>query len=311
MNIESNATNYIYGGHDENSQNETGLDNLDNDHDVCKAISEPYEGFDYEAQHMEDVLTGYADLLSRDEVNELSVSGNEAYALSVLRIYGMESWTESIKKGAEAAYKAIVETLKKIKDFFFGDGEKRVEEADSKAGESVKAMAALDMNAPLQEESKAKNPLTFFKGLQESAELEKVFEKYPSVKTAMDKISASVGRVKDSETVGQLGAVYQDMRKSAAAAGTAISGSLRKALTEAEKKANAMRNPKTLPEDATAEMKAAAKEEHQAVVTDAREDTKETRVLAGLQNRIVSMLNAIGSSASSIKGEKKESEFKG
>jgi uncharacterized protein YukE len=271
------------------------------------------DDYDPEADlnHVETILDGYGSLLSKEVAPDMQITGNEAYAKGALSIYGAEDWVENLKKGAETAYKAIIETLKKIKDFFFGDGAKRVEEADARANESLQAMGKLDLDAPIKEESKLTNPLSYLKGIQESVDLEKVYEKYPSVKTAMENITSSIERVKESKTVGQLGAVFQDARKKAATAGTTISDTLKKAVTEAEKKANEMRSPKTAQDDSNKEVQAALKEEHKETTNEAKEQVKESKVLAGLQNKIVSLLNAIGTNAGNVKGEQEPSKFKG
>lgn len=314
LNIETNILDHTLGNGQEEPASEVtnlGLDaKVENEKWTIECSEIPYEA-ESELTHVEAVLDGYGSLLGKELSPTMALAGNEAYAWGVLSIYGGEDWVENLKKGAETVYNSIIETLKKIKDFFFGDGEKRVEDADARANESLQAMGKLDLEAPIKEDSTITNPLSYLKGIQESVDLEKVYEKYPNVKTAMENISSSIGKVKDSKTIGQLGAVFQDARKKAADAGSAISSTLKKAIDDAEKKANEMRSPKTAEADSNEEVKSALKEEHKATTEEAKEQVKETRILAGLQNKIVTFLNAIGTNAGKVKGEQEPSKFKG
>lgn len=267
-----------------------------------------------EIEHIETVLDGYSELLTKEDMGMNNLQGSECYAMTVLQLRGYagcESWTESLKKGAEAAYKAIIDILRSIKEFFFGEGEKQVQAADTKAQDAVEAMAELPKEAPIPEDSKAKEPSSYFKGVGESVELNKLLEKHPSIKQAIDKLSQSVSRVSNSQTVGQLGAVYQDIRKSASSLGSEVSKKLKDTLSAAEKSAEKIKTPKTVSDDAPQEVKDATKAEHKENVDAAKEETKESRILAGLRNKIVTVLNSISSNAKTVKVEKPESEFKG
>lgn len=266
-----------------------------------------------ELDHVEEVLDGYSQLLSHDEMEHANLQGSESYAMTVLKLRGYEgceSWMETLKKSAEAAYKAIIETLRSIKEFFFGEGEKQVQAADEKAQESVEALAELDKSAPVPD-GKVKEPTSYFKGLGESVEHQKLLDKHPSIKQVIDKINQSVSRVANSQTVGQLGAVYQDIRKSAAGAAEELTKKLKESISKAEKAANEMKSPKTVADDAPQEVKDAAKAEHKETVDEAKDETKQSRLIASLRNKIVTVLNAVSSNANSVKVEKPESEFKG
>ena len=72
-----------------------------------------------------------------------------------------------------------------------------------------------------------------------------------------------------------------------------------------------MKSPKTVADDAPQEVKDAAKAEHKESVDEAKEETKQSRLLASLRNKIVGVLNSISSNANSVKVDEPESEFKG
>lgn len=269
---------------------------------------------DTEIDHVVSVLDGYGSMLTKEEIEYASLTGNEAYAYSVLQLHGFagsESWVDTMKQTAETAYKAIIETLRSIKAFFFGDGKKAVEEADKKAVESLKSLAELDMNAPIKEESKLTNPLTYFKNPAESVELENLYTKYPAVKAALEKVQGATSRIANAKAVGQLGAVYQEMRKKASEASGVLTKALEEALKSAEAAANEMKAGPKAQEDATNEIKQAAKEQQKENVDTAKEETRYSKALGGLRNKITTMLNAISNNANSVKGETKEPEFKG
>lgn len=289
-------------------------DGLTNPDLVEVACEVPVSDVDDQVDHMVAVLDGYGSMLTKEEIEYASLTGNEAYAYSVLQLHGFsgsESWVDTMKQSAETAYKAIIETLRTIKEFFFGDGKKAVEEADKKAVESLESLAKLDMNAPIKEESKLTNPLTYFKNPGESVELENLYAKYPAVKEALEKVQGATSRIANAKAVGQLGAVYQEMRKKASEASGAITKALESALKSAEDAANEMKAGPKAQEDATNEIKQAAKEQQKENVDTAKEETRYSKALGSLRNKITTMLNAISNNANSVKGETKESEFKG
>lgn len=315
MYIESSIQEHIHP--DLDTAGVTTLPQEHEDQDCPVVCAEGWtDRFEEELEHAETVLTGYSNMLSADELEYAALAGVEAYSYATLSLYGysgMESWVENMKKGAEAAYKAIIETLKKIKEFFMGDGKRQADEASKKAEEAVNALAELDGNAPIPDEAKSRNPLSYFKGVQESVDLEELYAKHPTVKSALEKIEASVSRVKNAEVVSQMGAVYQDIRKQASAAAEVIGGVISKALRDGEAAANKMRkvDVSSNAESSPPEVQAAKKEEHKANVDEAKEQTKQSRLLASLRTKVVSTLNSLSSVAGSIKGEAKESEFKG
>lgn len=264
--------------------------------------------------HVVQVLDGYSSLLNKEQLDFAAMSGAEAYGLTVLKLHGFqgsESWVDTLKSSAEAAYKAIIETLKNIKEFFFGDGKKLAEEADKKAVESLESLSKLDMEAPIKEESKLTNPLTYFKGVGESVELENLMKKYPALETALENCKAATSRIANAKTVGQLGAVYSEMRKKASEASKTITQVLEQSVKQAETAAEKMRKGPSVTEDATSEIQQAAKAEQKEAVDTAKEETKGTKLLGSIRTKVTAMLNAISNNANSVKPETKESEFKG
>lgn len=264
--------------------------------------------------HVVDILDGYSSVLSKEQLDFAAMSGTEAYGMTVLKLHGFqgsESWVDTLKSSGEAAYKAIIETLRKIKEFFFGDGKKAAEEADKKAVESLETLSKLDMNAPIKEDTKLTNPLSYFKGLGESVELENLMKKYPTLETAIENCKAATSRIANAKTVGQLGAVYTEMRKKASDASKAVTTALEQAVKEAEAAAEKMRKGPSVSEDAGSEIQQAAKAEQKETVDTAKEETKNTKLLGSIRTKITGMLNTISNSANSVKPETKESEFKG
>lgn len=286
-----------------------------NDPDEAITETNPIDPMESDFDHTIDLLDGYKSMITREELTFAALNGSEAYTLSVMKLHGFagtESWVDTIKKAAETFYKTIKETLKAIKDYFLGDGAKQVEEAGDRAKEAVVAMAELDHDAPIPDESKVRNPLSYFKGIQESVDLEELFKEYPNVKAAMDKIQTTVGKVKESDTVAKLGGVYQEMRTNAASAADAITQAIQKALSNAEKSAEEVRKVNPSPvEDSPKEVQDGFKEEHKQNVEKAKEETKRAKALSGMRTKITSLLNSITSNAGAVKTEKKESAFKG
>ncbi len=78
--------------------------NPDHGDQICGSVDDTPElpvSLVNDLEHVEEVLDGYSQLLSHDEMELANLQGSECYAMTVLKLRGYEgceSWMETLKK---------------------------------------------------------------------------------------------------------------------------------------------------------------------------------------------------------------------
>lgn len=263
---------------------------------------------------LEWTLDGYSSLLDTSK-QFAAMSGNEAYYefhYLAFQHAGMEANViDGIKKAAATLYQNITDMLKRINEYFFGEGEKAAQDAANGADEALDALNEVDGNTPIPDGSPARDPEALLKALEGGTEFEEVMKENSDLDNALDRIRTAAQKVKDCDTVAKLRSVYTEI-KSAADSGTqAVANSLRKTLSKATDAANGLRNPKLPKDDDTPEIKASVKQENQENIDEAKDETKKARIIGGVRNKIVGAYNSLSKLSKTIKENPAKSEFKG
>lgn len=268
-----------------------------------------------EFEHLDWMYDGYASLLNGSKEQFEAMTGNEAYYclhFDASQFAGNENkFTDGIKKAAATLYNSITAMLKRINEYFFGEGQKAADAAAENAEEALDALGKVDGNTPIPEDSPARDPEALMKALEGGTEFNEVKEENGELGSALDKVKSAVDKVKDCDTVAKLRAVYAEVRKAADSGVQAVSQSLRKSLSEANSAANDLRNPKVPKEEDTGEVKAGIKQENQEAIDKAKDETKKARIIGGVRNKLVSVYNSLAKQSKSIKEQPAKSEFKG
>lgn len=102
-------------------------------------------------EHLGDMLVGYGELVeSTDSYDNPSANGHYAHGVlqmdSTTRLSGMESFLDSVKRGADKVYEWIKQLIKTIKEWLFGKSKKDIEVAKKALPEKVKYFDDLDKN---------------------------------------------------------------------------------------------------------------------------------------------------------------------
>ncbi|KAB3419226.1 hypothetical protein F9Z84_06890 [Escherichia coli] len=258
---------------------------------------------------------GYASLLNGSKEQFDAMTGNESYYalhFDANQYAGTENkFTDGIKKAAQTLYTNITNMLKRINEYFFGEGQKAAENAAENASEALDALGEVDGNTPIPEDSSVRDPEALATALQGGTEFNEVKDENSELGSAIDKVMTAVNKVKDCDTVAKLRAVYDEIRKAADSGVQAVSQSLRSTLSEANSAASDLRNPKLPKDDDTAEVKAGIKQENQEAVEKAKEETKKARIIGGVRNKFVAVYNSLAKQSKTIKEQPAKSEFKG
>lgn len=223
----------------------------------------------------------------------------------------MKAYADSVKKVAQNLYKNLIDMLKRVREYFFGEGEQAAVEAAKDATEAVEGLNALQGAAPVPDDAAARDPNVFMKALQGGEEFQEILKEYPDLASAIDKVSKAAQNIGNSDTVVKLRTNYAELVKSANAGIQSVGGALRRCLSEAEKKTNELKNPKVPEEGDTTEVKEGIKQENSQVIEQAKENTKKARLIGGVRNKLVAALNAVSAQSKTVKDKPPQSKFKG
>ncbi len=222
-----------------------------------------------------------------------------------------KSYIDSVKKVAQNLYKNLMDMLKRVREYFFGEGEQAAVDAAKNATDAVNAMADLNSAAPIPDDAAARDPSTYLKALEGGTEYNELLNEYPDLKNAIERVKASASKISNSDTVGKLRASYADLVKNANNGIQAVTGALRRVMADAEKKTGELKNPKVPGTGDTTEVKAGIKEQNQQTIAEAKEGTKKARLVGGVRNKLVAALSAISAQSKTIKDKPPQSKFKG
>lgn len=268
-----------------------------------------------EFDHLNWMFDGYVSIVnsSVDDFNKMS--GNESYYClhyDAHRYAGTENKiTDGIKEVAQRLYANITDMLKRINAYFFGDAQKRAEDASDKAEEAISALNEMEGNTPIPEDSPLRDPEKIIKALEGGEEFNEIKEENTELGKALDKIKDAAEKVKSCDTVAKLRTVFAEIQSSSSQGLQSIGSSLRKTLSSAQEAANKLRNVKVPEDDDTPEVKAGIKEENKEATDEAKDETKKARIIGGMQNKVISALTNIGSMAKTVKEKPAKSNFKG
>lgn len=280
---------------------------------VCEDTPVEETEMEADVEHLDNLLVGYDSILSHETLDAGSVTGVEQYTLTTLRLRGVDGMEalDGLKAAAAAVYEMIMATLKKIKDFFTGEGKKSADDAEKRADESLEALAKLDGNAPIPEGSGVLDEDKYMGKVKENDKLNQMLTEHPKIKSVYEKLTGSISRIKNSKTVANIGAAYQAVIADAKSALDAVQGELTTAVNEAEKAAKLVQNPKEVKPEDPAEIKQSVKEEQKQNTAEAKAKTAAAQLLGSAQTKLTSLLNTISNGIGSIGTSKPKSEFKG
>lgn len=272
----------------------------------------PQAEMDGDMEHVDRILTGMGELLSQEELGG-QLTGNEKYALSVLRLHGYdgnEGLRDDLKKAGEAAYKSVVEILAKVKAYFKGEGKEQKEAAEAKAKSGIEILAKGDKAKPVNENSKAIDAQSFKNKLLVKG-ADSVIASDSSLKSKFDHLITSISRLEQCKTVGNVGAVYQLITSEASKLADEVSRGAERFISEAENKAKQLRSPKNISETSDREAQSAAKGEQKATTDETKQAAALARGRAVVSRALNNLMGAIGTNATALAGAKVDSNFKG
>lgn len=271
--------------------------------------------FNRELDHVDFMVDGLCSLMSTSDAERNKLTGNESHYVfqsDILKYAGTENKVgDKIKEVASNLYKSITEMLKRISDYFFGEGEKAAEAAAEGSQATIDALMKMDGNTPISDDSPARNPDAIMKALEGGVEFNEIVEENSALGSAMASIRSAAEKVKGAATVAQLRSVLAEVQKASEKAIDEVSNSLRKTVSAANTAAGKLRNAKVPKDDDTSEVSSAIKQENAEASEEAKDETKKARIIGGMRNKIVSALNSVSATAKSIKEKPAESKFKG
>lgn len=265
--------------------------------------------------HLEWIFDGLENLIVNPVPSFSQLTGNESHFVlfdEAWRLGGCENkFWDGVKSTGRRLFEQIQDMLKRIRDFFFGEGEDTAKASLDKAMNSVTAMMKLGGSAPIPADSPMRDPDTYIKPLEGGVEFEEVKEENRALATSIAKVKSIAQNVKGADTVSKLRAVYAEMGKAAAAGINSVSVALKPTLTKAERAAGKLRNIKLPKDNDPGEVSEAIRIEYSENSREAKEQTKKARIIGGIRNKFVGTLNQISAQSKRIKDNPPKSKFRG
>lgn len=230
-------------------------------------------------------------------------------------ISGMEGSNiiDSIKKAGTIAYETIMATLKSIKEYIQGDSEEQIKATIASCREVMDGVKSIDPNTPIKEGPITK-ATTYFKSMLGSPKVVQTLESdddCKDIQSELEQIKTISEGASNCKTAGELSKFFDSLGKATVETINRVTDTLNRKLTEAEKNANQLRNPKLPKESDPAEVAQGVKQENKEVSDEAKAITKTCQTLTSIRNGLASVLTSIKTNAGKIKETKVESEFKG
>lgn len=230
-------------------------------------------------------------------------------------ISGMEGSNiiDSIKKAGTIAYETIMATLKSIKEYIQGDSEEQIKATIASCREVMEGVKSIDPNTPIKEGPITK-ATTYFKSMLGSPKVVQTLESdddCKDIQSELEQIKTISEGASNCKTAGELSKFFDSLGKATVETINRVTDTLNRKLTEAEKNANQLRNPKLPKESDPAEVAQGVKQENKEVSDEAKAITKTCQTLTSIRNGLASVLTSIKTNAGKIKETKVESEFKG
>ena len=219
-------------------------------------------------------------------------------------------YADSVKKIAQGLWKNLIDMLKRIREYFFGEGEEAAIAAAKEASEAVEAMNEMQGDVAVADDAQAKDPNVFMKALQGGVEFQELLKEHPALGQAIAKVEAASKKIGESKNISKLRQGYAELIKNANSGISEVTKVLRTQLSEAEKVVNNLKNPKTPGDGETPEVKESIKQENSQIINQAKEDTKKARLIGGVRNKLVAALNAISTQSKTVKDKLPQSKFK-
>lgn len=271
--------------------------------------------FDEDFAHIEWAYEGLEKLILNPVPPLQHITGNESHYVlfdEAYRLGGCENkFWDGVKSTARRLFEQIQDMLKRIRDFFFGEGEDTAKASLDKAMNSVTAMMKLGGTAPIPADSPMRDPDTYIRPLEGGVEFEEVKEENRALATSIAKVKSIAQNVKNADTVAKLRAVYADMGKAASAGINSVTVALKPTLSKAEKAAAKLRNIKLPKDNDPGEVSDAIRMEYSQNSKEAKDLTKKARIIGGVRNKFVGTLNQISAQSRHVKDNPPKSKFRG
>lgn len=262
-----------------------------------------------DVEHHVKILDGFESILK----NGFGlIQGNEAYfvgAVSPYHFVGAEDkFWDKLKDTTRVLVEGIKKLAKEIYDYYTGDGQKQIDDADAKSNSAVEAMGKLNASIPVPEGNALLKKEKYFKppsveGLDE--------DQLSLVNGAISKMNSAVDKLDGVKTVGDLVNAYKGIRDASIESAKSITDAIKKAASDASSAADKLNSPDIPKDDEANDVKSAKKEEIQNQTKEAKEKGNGVSKIGKLRNKFLSPALVISGCLSQVEKLKDNKEFKG
>lgn len=239
-------------------------------------------------------------------------AGIEHYFIGGMTPYayvGNESaFWDKFKESSKKVLELIKEAIKKITDYFDGDGQKQVEETEKKLKEAIETLKSINGSIPVPEDHPLLNKEKYFK----EPKIEGLGEDDSKiVKKAIEDMNSAINTMERIKSIGDLVAGLELIGNTSIKAAKSIAEQIKKNASEANKTINEAQSPDIPKDDEPKEVQESKKEEAKQDLNEAKNKGNEIKRLASIRNKFLAPAIVVVNSVSQVQKLKDNKEFKG
>lgn len=260
--------------------------------------------------HIDKMLGGFEALVAGVDANNRNnanyfIGGASPY----MNVSGIEAgFWDNLKETSKVLVDGIKKIVKEIMDYYSGDGQRQLDDADKKSAAAIETLSKLDAAVPVPEGSPLLSKEKYFKapGVDSLDD-----EQLTLVNNAIATMNGAVDKLTDVKKVGDLVNVLKGIRDASISSAKSISEAIKKSAGDASTAADKISNPDAPSESENNEVKTAKKQEVQEQVKETKNKGNAMKKIAGLRNKFLAPALVVVGVVSQVEKLKDNKEFKG
>lgn len=260
-------------------------------------------------EHVDKMLAGFEALVKGVDKNNANDANYFIGGISPYLHIGAEAgFWDNLKESSKILVEGIKKVVKEIMDYYGGDGQRQVDDADSKSAAAIETMEKLDGAVPVPDGSPLLSKDKYFKaptvdGLDE--------EQLTLVNSAIGTMNTAVSKLDGVKKVGDLVTALKGIRDASINSAKSITEAIKKSAGDASTAADKVNNVSEPSESENNEVKNAKKQEVQEQIKDVKGKGNGMKKIAGLRNKFLAPALVVVGCVSQVEKLKDNKEFKG
>lgn len=278
--------------------------------EVIELLYSHGRGHGDDLDHVDKMLVGFEALVVGVNESNTRAAGYFIGAASpYMSVTGLEAgFWDNLKESTKILVDGIKKVVKEIIDYYGGDGQRQLDDADKKSAAAIETMEKLDGSVPVPEGSPLLSKEKYFKapGVDSLDD-----EQLTLVNNAIATMNGAVDKLADVKKVGDLVTVLKGIRDASISSAKSISEAIKKSAGDASTAADKISNPTAPSESENNEVQTAKKQEIQEQIKDTKTKGNSVKKIAGLRNKFLAPALVVVGVVAQVEKLKENKEFKG